>query len=950
MHKALTDIQRRLALITSLSFALAPLAAYALAITFNLISTDELLQPAVATIMGASYVALTLWVYLHFRRLLAPTVRWIQKHNSADRLPDDHHQKLLQFSGNYWAFFLIGVLVLSAEQIWLGAADNDPQPILHFLLLKLVVAILVGMPGYLLALATLGKLTCFVGLPQVVVSMRTKMLLVGAYIPLLTTTTLLQYYWWRTHFISLELLMVWGLLGLTAFVLTVLAIRGLTQSLNPVYKVISGTGASTYAELARSLSPQSTDEVGYMVHTLGRLFRRLGEQDTMMHAIIDNAAEGIIVVDLLGKIVTFNPAAEKLFGFSKHETKGKSLGWLIPGLVDEEGAPLRIEDELETEGLPRQGKAVPVSVRMSDMHMDGGEYRSILVADISVRKKAQINLIEAEARYRDLVETAHDLVWSMDAEGCWTYLNYAALRIYGHSTTAMLGKPFTDFQAPESAQRDVDAFHQVMEGRELVQYETVHLNADGQPRHISFNARPLKDEHGKIIRITGTARDITEQKVFEHELTYQAQHDSLTGLYNRNYFHNELERLVARLARSANNCALLYLDLDQFKYVNDTQGHASGDRLLIECTKMLKRHVREGDLLARFGGDEFTVLLYNVDERAAMKVAENIRVLFEAFRYMDGGKTFNITCSIGVALLDGEIESADEALSHADLACNISKTQGRNCVHRYNPLDNQKAGMAEDIGWATRVRDAIEKDRFRLVFQPIYHIANDHVKDYEVLLRMRTEAGEIIMPNGFMPAAERFGLINNVDRWTVRRAMEHLAGMRGERHDVHFSINLSGRAFDDKELLPMISSILNDTKLDPSAITFEITETAAIANIQAAVHFIGSLKDLGCQFALDDFGSGFCSFTYLKHLPVDKLKIDGAFVQGLATGSVDQAMVQSMNQVAHALGKKTIAEFVEDAETLVLLREFGVDFAQGNFVGRPESEIVLTPSAKYMLN
>ena len=312
----------------------------------------------------------------------------------------------------------------------------------------------------------------------------------------------------------------------------------------------------------------------------------------------------------------------------------------------------------------------------------------------------------------------------------------------------------------------------------------------------------------------------------------------------------------------------------------------------------------------------------------------------------------HILCSIGVALIDNQVNSADDVMSQADLACNISKTQGRNNVHMYNPQDNDKAGMAEDIGWATRVRDAIDKDFFKLYFQPIYSLTTDTVHDYEVLLRMTTESGDIIMPSGFMPAAERFGLAHNVDRWTVRHSMEHLALLQQDDASIQFAINLSGRAFEDKTLLPMIDDILREHNLNPASLTFEITETAAIADLQAAMHFIGKLKDLGCQFALDDFGSGFCSFTYLKHLPVDKLKIDGAFVQGLAHATVDQAMVKSMNQVAHALGKTTIAEFVENAATLAMLKEIGVDYAQGHYLGKPTAQIAkpILSEAKLLLN
>jgi EAL domain-containing protein (putative c-di-GMP-specific phosphodiesterase class I) len=350
--------------------------------------------------------------------------------------------------------------------------------------------------------------------------------------------------------------------------------------------------------------------------------------------------------------------------------------------------------------------------------------------------------------------------------------------------------------------------------------------------------------------------------------------------------------------------------------------------------------VRDGDLLSRFGGDEFTLLVYDVDLERAPKVGENFRQLFEDFTFFYDGKSFNVTCSIGGALIDHYVESADEVLSHADLACNVAKTNGRNQVHLYNPDDSNKAGMAEDMGWAARVREMLEHDRFQLMYQPIVSVQTGHIDNYEVLVRMVCDDGQIILPGGFMPAAERFGLIHSVDRWIVARAIRQLADHHSKGAMVGFSINLSGKAFEDELLLPTIQELLSETGLDPHWLTFEITETAAIANLNAAEAFISALKDIGCQFALDDFGSGFSSFSYLKHLPVDKLKIDGSFVQGMAGETVDQAMVQSMNQVAHALGKKTVAEYVEDEETLKLLKQYGVDFAQGNHIGKPKEVLI----------
>ncbi|MCW9024199.1 MAG: EAL domain-containing protein [Gammaproteobacteria bacterium] len=940
MEQQLSHLKKQLILIATISFALTPIIGYSIALSFEMLSPDALLAYPGTLILFGSCLFLLAAQTVHFMRYLSPIMNWISTHPEQPALPEVFQSRLNNFTDNYWAFFLIYALSIPTIQHWYGLFPNHTtaySSLLQFILLQLVITIMVGMPGYLLSLNTLGKLANYFGHTKVHASIRTRMLLIGGYLPVLCTTIMLKYYWWQTGFLSAEIILAWALMGISSFTLVYLTIRSLKQSLEPVHDLIANSGASNYMDLAKRLRPKSIDEIGSLVQTLGRLFHRLSDQESHMHAVVDNAAEGIIVVSEDRRIETFNPAAETLFGYHCHEVRGEPLSLLLPEILGTSSTNFLFNIEQETIGRDKSGHELAISIRMSKMHMNGEDYFTCMVADISDRKLAENKLVEAEARYRNLVTLAHDLVWSMDTEGRWTFLNNAVTRIYGYQPDEMIGQPFTHFQAPESIERDEEAIQNLQNGQELLNFETVHLDKEGERRHISFNAKPHMDDNGKLINIMGTARDITAQKAFEHELTYQAQHDALTGLHNRNYFMGEMERLLTRVARSGTECAMLYLDLDQFKYVNDTLGHAAGDRLLIECTGMLRNHIREGDLLARFGGDEFTVLLYNVDTNAAQRVAEHIRDLFEHYRYLEDGKSFNITCSIGVSMITSDSITAEDVLLHADLACNIAKTQGRNCVHLSTSDDKEKDGMAEDIGWATRVRDAYEQDRFGLVYQPIMSIADNTVQDYEVLLRMSLKNGDVIMPGGFMPAAERFGLINQVDRWTVGAAMKQLAELHDNKQFVRFAINLSGRAFEDKQLLPMIQSILRDSNIDPSAVTFEITESAAISNLSAATDFIFKLKDIGCQFALDDFGTGFSSFAYLKHLPVDKLKIDGSFVRGLAESSVDQAMVKSMNQIAHALNKQTIAEFVENKDTLHLLKEFGIDYAQGHFLGRPES-------------
>lgn len=935
----LKAIRLRFTAIVSLSFIIMPLIAHAAAVTFDLAIWPDL-QGALRQYYLLAFVGfMVFWAVFYAWRLFTPILQWLDSTQHSRFAPADIHIRLQNFSRDYWGFYLCYILAAPQIYYWTnhGLADFELSLFGQLVLLQLVVAILIGLPFYLAAIDSLGRVVGLIGITAPIFTIKSKLMLVGGFVPLLTNAVLMLYYWHHTGYQSVGSLILLAILGTTSLTITLLSIRTTTRSLRPVQQVLNRDSATSYEELAK-LRPQSTDEIGYLTQTLSTLFQHLSDQRSHTRAIFETASEGIIVTNQHDLIITFNPAAEKLFGYPAVEIIGQPFSRLcanisLPRLADSNLS------EREIECVNKQGASITIALRISEMQKSGIRMFTRMVADISERKAAEKKLRDAEARYRDLVETAHDLVWSVDEQGYWTYLNDAAKSIYGYSPVEMLGRHVTEFSSPEYLQRDQQAFKQVLEGKELLQYETIHLCRDGSHRHLSFNANGQVNVDGNVTHVRGTAHDITEQKAYEKQLAYQAEHDSLTGLFNRHYFQEELERLVARIARSGANAALFYIDLDQFKYVNDTLGHAAGDQLLLEVTELLRKHMRGGDLLARFGGDEFTLLLYNIEYDDVKKLADKLRMIFENYHFFRANNNFNVTCSIGVAIIDNHALSADDVLAQADLACNLAKTRGRNRIYIYNPEDKDKLGMAEDMGWASRVREVLDNDRFELVYQPIVGISDGKIESYEVLLRMPYDDGQTILPGGFMPAAERFGLIHSIDRWTVARSIRTLAQLRNDGNPVRFAINLSGRAFEDHSLLPLIRAAIKETGLDPSSITFEITETAAIANLNAASRFIEALRDIGCRFALDDFGSGFCSFTYLKHLPVDTLKIDGSFVQGLAHAPVDQAMVQSMNQVAHALGKQTIAESVENEETLLLLKEFGVDYAQGHFMGRPSSLI-----------
>lgn len=915
---------------------LASLAGLTSALLFGLITPAELQSRQNIGILAGFVALMACWAYFNFSRYFNPLRESAEHRRRTGHLPEPQQRRLAHFSRDYWSFFLFYALAMPAL---LFIAINKPIAgslghFLQLLVLQLSVVALVGLPTYQLALDEIGKLAGHLSLQNIQVSLKSKLMLMGGFVPLLCYSVLMNYHWQQTGNLTPGHMAIWLTLVVTTGLITVFSVRSVAQALEPMQNMLMRSGASLHAELAR-LQPKSTDEIGFMTQSLGKLFHRLGEQEAHLRAVVETAAEGIIVVNDIGLVETFNPAAEKLFGYMAAEICQRPLKWLMPDLP---GASEKLKSRLseyEVEGYHRNGTLMQMSVRVTPIQSNDRQEYICMVADITRHRTTENLLRDAQNRYRDLVETAHDLVWTVNARGHLTYLNRACENIYGYPPEAMLQHSIHEFRSPDHPPVDKEAIEALINGDDHRDFETVHLDNEGKPHFLSFSARSYRDTDGKVVQISGTARDITQQKAFQHQLSYHAEHDALTGLFNRNYFQQELERTVARVRRSGSACALFYIDLDQFKYINDTQGHAAGDRLLVDVATLLSTHVRDGDLLARFGGDEFTLLLYNINECDVLRAADNFRALCNDYKFAEEDEFFNIPCSVGIAMIDDHVNTAEEVLSHADLACNMAKQQGRNRVNLYNPADLDKAGMAADMGWAAQVRKMLEHDRFQLVYQPIVEIGSGVTTDYEVLVRMICDDGQIILPGGFMPAAERFGLIHSVDRWIVQRAIQQLSKLHAGGQQASFSINLSGKAFEDTGLLPMIQELLTTTGLDPTWITFEITETAAIANLAAAEEFIVALKDIGCQFALDDFGSGFSSFAYLKHLPVDKLKIDGAFVKGIAHSSVDQAMVESMNQIAHALGKQTIAECVENAETLQILEQIGVDRAQGNYVGRP---------------
>ena len=464
------------------------------------------------------------------------------------------------------------------------------------------------------------------------------------------------------------------------------------------------------------------------------------------------------------------------------------------------------------------------------------------------------------------------------------------------------------------------------------------IRRDGNEIYVESTASPIRDGSGAVAGGVLVFHDVSEARELNRRLSYHASHDVLTGLVNRREFEHRMEVALKSTKARETSYALCCLDLDQFKIVNDTCGHSAGDALLGQVGAMLKSKVRWRDTLARLGGDEFGILLEGCTLDEAMRTAEVLREAVSNFKFTWEERTFRLGASIGVVPISAENDDVASILSGADSACQAAKEAGRNRVHSFEENDLDLMRRRREMQWAARINNALEENRFELFRQTILPLHGPETgAHYELLLRMRDEAGKIVAPDNFMTAAERYGITPNIDRWVIENAFRWLVSEADEREKLAMcSINLSGQSLGDDKFLPFVIDQFHRSGLDATKICFEITETAAIASFSQANRFIQSLKELGCKFALDDFGTGLSSFGYLKHFPVDFLKIDGSFVKEILNDPIDREMVRSINEIGHLTGKKTIAEFAENVEIINMLRGLGVDYAQGYGVSQPQ--------------
>ncbi len=672
---------------------------------------------------------------------------------------------------------------------------------------------------------------------------------------------------------------------------------------------------------------------------------------------ISGTNDGIWDWSLASPEIYLSPRFEELLGHAHGAlrlTAGSFIRLVYPadrrrvlGLLREHlsrGDPFELECRLQMrDGAHRwfrtRGRSV-LSDRGKPQRMAGS------LADISDRKRAEAQTLEEKERAQVTLSSIADAVITVDTSGNVEFMNPVAERLTGWRNDEAQGVALPSIFAVADEATGVDVPDPVArafrDGTAIPSEGNVVLRRrDDGPIAIDYAAAPIRDRARGIIGVVLVFHDMSRERQYATRLAHLASHDALTGLLNRREFERRVSMALVENQYAAGNHAVLYLDLDEFKVVNDTCGHAAGDELLRQVSALLRPRLREGDTLARLGGDEFGVLLEHCASAPALAIADALRKTIGDFHFQWNQRSFKIGASVGVVNVAGGPQTLAGVLSAADAACYVAKDKGRNRVQVYSPESDELALRKGEMEWVNRIHRALSDNQFCLYAQPVHGTHGDDASPpyTELLLRLRDPSGELVPPTSFIPAAERYHLMPAIDRWVISTAFGMLAqyfDTSGDRSAIGIcAINISGASIGDDDFLDFVLAQFVRFRVPHTHVCFEITETTAVASLSKATAFMTALRGLGCRFALDDFGVGVSSFTYLKHLPVDYLKIDGSFVKDMLVDPVNHAMVEAIHRIGHIMGKKTIAESVESRDTLKALRSIGVDYAQGFAIASP---------------
>jgi diguanylate cyclase (GGDEF)-like protein/PAS domain S-box-containing protein len=678
--------------------------------------------------------------------------------------------------------------------------------------------------------------------------------------------------------------------------------------------------------------------------------------DSSFRQLLDAAPDAVVVIDSLGHIVMANREVEHLFGWAEDELLTKPIGFLIPTRFQRvlESEPVS-NDELTRPtnattvslfGRRRDESEFPIEVHRSPLGPVENAHIVATIRDLTEWKRSQETLVREKEQATVTLASIADAVVTTDAAGMITYLNPTAERLTGWRTTEALGQPLsTVFPIISDVSREPIASvteRVFREGRAVDLADgALLLRRDGTEVAIGDSAAPLRDRNGATIGVVLVFHDVTEKRRVTNVLTHDATHDALTGLVSRREFERRLTRILTDSADGVAEHALCYLDLDHFKPVNDTLGHEAGDELLRKVSALLASHLRVRDTLARLGGDEFGVLLEHCSVAKAEEVAEVLRQAVERYRYVRGARSFSVGVSIGVVGITAGSGGPDAVLRAADAACYVAKDAGGNRVHVARLEETPAALQLVQSRQLARLTRALDEDNFQLYVQRIVPLVPERIgrPRCEILLRLPDESGGLLTANSFLPHAERHRLMPAIDRWVVRNTVTLVGAWHRTHPDCALplcSINLSASSLEDEHLIPATKEYLAQHRLPAEAISFEITEAAAIGDFARTVRLISEIRAAGCGVGLEDFGNGLTSFSYLRALVVDYIKISGHYIRGVADDPVYGTLVSAVNRIGHIMGLTTIAADVETDAVLHKLRDLEVAYVQGHGVAAPE--------------
>ena len=637
--------------------------------------------------------------------------------------------------------------------------------------------------------------------------------------------------------------------------------------------------------------------------------------------LLDVMLPGISGPDVMDLILQESPN-QTIVIMTAHGSMDLAEELMLKGASDFISKPFRTE---------QLRKVCEVASRREDFLISNAQFAQTVD---SLKENERVRVSQAK-KHQNVLDTLSTVILELDSEGCIVFANKAWYQLTGLTAAGSLKKPFCDcvrVDDERTANNILSVISNLYEQKiDHSRLEFKLLDSNDQEIWVEARLNRVKREND-VEAISVALDDITARKSAEKRLEYLASHDTLTGLYNRYYFDNALRRLASQSRHNGSKHSLLYLDLDHFKAINDTQGHNKGDYILKSVAYKLQHRLRDSDILCRIGGDEFAVLLSNTDIIQAESIAKDLCKLVATDQYRFGDQIYKISASIGISAIDGQAEKAQKYLQRADIALYVAKRHGRNLVHVYTSGDRDSEDIKSSMEWLHKLQHAIAQDNLLLHYQPIVHIESGEIAYYEALVRLNID-NQMIFPDDFIPALERLEDANLLDHQVVGKAIKALAEYP---ELMKVAINLSAQAFSDERLVPLIEDKLRKFNVDPQRVIFELTESASLSNLSATQRMVSELSEMGCGFSIDDFGTGFSTFTYLKNLPADTVKIDGSFVKELTNNSIDLALVKAIREVASALGKLTVAEFVEDQEVLNLLKEIKVDYAQGYYLGRPK--------------